>query len=231
MLKRNLRLVLIVIVMLSLASFAPSLSAHAGGGCNLPVRTTAELIRAIEIANIDPCDTVINMSSGVYLFPKTYGVSDRALPQIEDVATSGTLTINGNSAAIVRDKNAMDFGIFKVKPGANVTLNTMFIQDGRHTYGGGIDNAGTLTLNTVVLMHNSTYYWGRSELYAKGAAIYNTGKLTINNSAIRINSSTGSGGGIHNEGLLTLNSTPVEYNKTEIHGGGIYNTRSTARVI
>ena len=61
-------------------------------------------------------------------------------------------------------------------------------------------------------------------LSTDGAGILNAGTLTVSNSTITRNESTGNGGGITNTGTLTLVSTTVSVNNAQQSGGGIYTT-------
>src|SRR5262249_10315484 len=84
--------------------------------------------------------------------------------------------------------------------------------------GGGIYNAGWLTLNSTVITANVAY--------ADGGGIYNFGTLTVTNSTIANNigtSGSSTGGGIFNTGgLATLNDSIVSGN-TSTFSGGIWN--------
>jgi predicted outer membrane repeat protein len=61
-------------------------------------------------------------------------------------------------------------------------------------------------------------------LSTDGAGILNAGTLTVSNSTITRNESTGNGGGITNTGTLTLVNTTVSVNNAQQSGGGIYST-------
>ncbi len=68
---------------------------------------------------------------------------DSALPR-----ATGTLTLNGNGAAIERASEAPDFRLLYVTSTANVTLNGVTLRRGSAAIdGGGIYNEGTLTVN------------------------------------------------------------------------------------
>jgi hypothetical protein len=63
-------------------------------------------------------------------------------------------------------------------------------------------------------------------LSTDGAGILNAGTLTVSNSTITRNESTGNGGGITNTGTLTLAGTTVSVNNAQQSGGGVYSTGS-----
>jgi hypothetical protein len=85
--------------------------------------------------------------------------------------------------------------------------------------GGGIQNAGTLTLNSCTVDSNSDTDGG------EGGGIGNLGTLTITNSAITGNSTDGDGGAIYNDGgtLTVINSTLANNSAGYDDGGGITN--------
>ena len=85
--------------------------------------------------------------------------------------------------------------------------------------GGGVDNAGTLTLRESVLQLNNTTGAGGGG----GLATETGGVSRIVRSAIRRNTTAGSGGGILNAGTTSLFRTLVERNTATVAGGGISN--------
>ncbi len=91
------------------------------------------------------------------------------------------------------------------------------------SYGGAINNSGTLTLTQCVFNKNVIFY--------SGGAINNTGTLTIDQSSFTNNSCYNNGGAILNSGTLTMSNSTVADNRSEItSGGGIANS-GTATVI
>jgi hypothetical protein len=134
---------------------------------------------------------------------------------------AGTTIIDGGGVnRVVRIPNS----------GARVTLSKLTIYNGLWTFGGGIYNNGTLTINSSLIAHNLVHgschhincYGG------DGGGIYNDGTLTINNSTISGNAAhfligPGLGGGIFNDvGTLTINNSTISGNEVEGFGGGIY---------
>jgi hypothetical protein len=139
------------------------------------------------------------------------------------------------------------FRIFTVPAGATVSISGLTISGGAASdFGGGINNAGTLTLSNSTVTGNiadpacwhiaSGCPW--DDLATYGGGIFNgnatgTAILTINNSTISNNQDPGGdGGGIANGGryssgalvrggTVTLNNSTVSGNWAE-SGGGIY---------
>ncbi|WP_193195738.1 choice-of-anchor Q domain-containing protein [Nostoc sp. MG11] len=139
----------------------------------------------------------------------------------DDLIIDGTranwLTVSGNNASRV----------FEISSGITVDIEGLTIANGYNSFvdtgGGGILNAGTLTLNNSNISSNSVDY--------QGGGIYNSGNLTVKNSTISNNNSGGfaGGGGIFNTGTLTLNNSTISgngggYDRYGDGSGGIYNS-------
>jgi len=84
-------------------------------------------------------------------------------------------------------------------------------------YGGGLVNAGQLTITDSVIRSNGTP--GSSQ---GGGGIYNTGSLILQRSVVKSNGA-GGGGGIQNEGAITATCVNFMYNQAN-YGGAILNT-------
>jgi predicted outer membrane repeat protein len=96
-----------------------------------------------------------------------------------------------------------------------LTLIGVRVHDNKAVDGGGIYNAGTLTLDTHSSVDTNTAF--------DGGGIYNAGTLTLSGqSSVHGNTATNKGGGIYNAGTLVLNDAEVYANKA-LDGGGIYN--------
>jgi hypothetical protein len=88
--------------------------------------------------------------------------------------------------------------------------------------GGGIDNAGTLTITNSEVHHNSAY---------SGGGIFNQGTLNIANSEVHHNSALSVGGGISNDqgAPLTITDCDLHHNRAKEGGGiDIYGTLAIA---
>jgi len=184
------------------------------------------------IANAAPGDTIIFATSVTTI-----------------TLTSGQLTISddlnidgGAGVAVERDATSSDFRIFEITAGT-VTFTNLAIRNGLapvEEHGGGIRNAGTLTLSGSIVGDNRS---GNGDGFGRkggdGGGIYNGGTLTVTNSAIQANQAGagdvggsgtggagGDGGGIYNSGMLTLNGSMLESNQagTGGRGGGLAGT-------
>jgi hypothetical protein len=129
--------------------------------------------------------------------------------QLRDLNRSIAIDGPGADLLTVRASSQVYVRIFRVDAGAAVEMSGLTVTDGSAYYlqenGGGIYNAGSLTIRDCKISENyATVY---------GAGIYNVGRLTINYSTIAGNM-TGiggdpRGGGIYNEGAMILRNSTV----------------------
>jgi len=150
----------------------------------------------------------------------------------EGVTIAHDLTLQGAGArqTVIDGSNNTGNSGSVVAVTATVTIAGVTIQGGHATtYGGGIDNAGALTLLDSMVVNNTTAFIG--------GGIFNDSNamLTIENSTIGGNSAaTGAapyGGGIYNTGAMTLTASAASGNNAGGNGGGIYNDGSSATLI
>jgi hypothetical protein len=134
-----------------------------------------------------------------------------------ELALSQSLTIAGPVANPVTISGNHAFRVFDItSSSAIVTLSGLTITQGSAPFaanrGGGIYNAGTLTVSQCSLSGNSATF---------GGGIYNLGTLTVSQSSLSDNSA-GEGGGIRNLGTLMVSQSSLSGNSA-ILGGGILN--------
>jgi hypothetical protein len=175
------------------------------------------LITAIETANANGQTNTIRLAAGTYALTESYGgtlYDDNGLPVI-----TSTLTIRGAGAAttIIKRDAPFDFPFFfrllQVAATGSLTLDRLTLREGIVTSaGGGIYNAGTLTLTDCALITNVAYH-------AHGGGIYNTGTVTLTDCFLTTNSSYG-GSGIYNTGTATLINCSLTANLARSSGGG-----------
>jgi len=135
-----------------------------------------------------------------------------------------TLTIDGSGQSIIVDgANIVDgvsspVQILVVDSGATLNLNQLTIADGNASFGGGVDNFGTLAVT------NSTFS-GNSAVHGGGIFNYRFCTLTVISSTFSGNNAAGGagdGGGISSSGTVTVTNSTFSGN-TASQGGGIYN--------
>jgi CSLREA domain-containing protein len=203
------------------------------------------LREAVSIANQTPGADTITLFPGIFeltIPPESSGENyvedeDNA---ISDLDISDHLTLVGVSVGTTTLASAMQDRVLQVLPGVEVRISDLTITGGdTDNNGGGLANAGSLTLENV---HVSANVAGGYESGGSGGGIYNSGSLTIHTSRIVANSAgasgsgAGSGGGIANDGVLKLYDSLVADNWTtggeSFHiGGGITNGKGGEALI
>ncbi|MBI4748116.1 MAG: putative Ig domain-containing protein [Acidobacteria bacterium] len=155
-----------------------------------------------------------------------------ALPDL-----SASVTLNNSLGEItVNRSSGGNYPIFNVASGIAVTINTLVISNGLGVEGGGIRNAGSLTLTNSMLIGNGTV--GARPVTGGGGGIFNTstGVLTLNRCALVNNTATGqvgnggagSGGGggglggavYNNGGTVSITNTTFSGNQAVGGAGG-----------
>ena len=132
------------------------------------------------------------------------------------------LTIDANQQS--RVFNISNF--YTIKP--TVALAGLIITNGKADSGGGIYHNGTLKVTDCTISDNTVAYWGGG-IYSSGD-FFSSAMLTVTNSTISNNSTTGStasnlgGGGIYGSGensTLTVTNSEIIGNTASSCGGGI----------
>lgn len=136
---------------------------------------------------------------------------------------SGDMVINGpganNLTVNVNSYCSNNNSVFRINFG-NVNISGLTITGGySQGGGGGIYNAGALTLDNSMVISNSG---------GDGAGIFNApgGTLDLTDSTVASNRGSGQGGGIYNAGTATIVNSTVSDN-TALSGGGVYNVFGT----
>ncbi|WP_406698511.1 choice-of-anchor Q domain-containing protein [Singulisphaera sp. Ch08] len=173
---------------------------------------------AIDLANADPAQDTIDFASSA-----TGTITlQSALPAL---STAILLSGPGSSVLTVArsaDPSTPEFRIFDVMAGAEVAISGLTISGGRVSApGGGIANAGTLTVTHSTLSGNSADDVGRD--IGSGGGIANFGTLTVTTSTFSGNSADIIGGGIANlSGTVTVTTSTFSGNSA-YGGGGLFN--------
>jgi ELWxxDGT repeat protein/predicted outer membrane repeat protein len=119
--------------------------------------------------------------------------------------------------------------IFRVEQSVVASIDGLTLRGGRardEAYGGGIYNAGTLTLTRAVVAGNSVQWDGYG---TGGGGIYNAGTLTIADATISNNYAQNDGAGIYsNDGTLSLDNVTFAQNTASDDGAAIYVAYGTA---
>lgn len=184
---------------------------------------------------VDPNDGVLSLREAVQAANATAGadIIDFAPGLAGNINLAGALPdlstnidIQGPGADLltVRRNTGGSYRIFTVVSGATVALRDLSISDGFAQHGGGIFNAGTLTVENSSVSGNVS---GNEEPWSgsDGGGIYNTGTLTVTASTLSANNCGTGGGAIYNSaGTVTVTDCTISGNSAAIiGGGGIYN--------
>lgn len=176
--------------------------------------TAANNAAGADQINIDlPAGSTINLQS--------------ALPAITD-----SVTITAPAAGTTVARNAVAaFRVFEVTSGT-VEFKYLTITGGLAPgdRGGGIKNAGTLTLTSCDIWGNAAPSQGVASGW--GGGVYNTGTLNLRSTTVH-NNQASHGGGIYNDGddgataALDLLDSQIFSNSAAYYGGGIDSYRGT----
>jgi hypothetical protein len=203
-----------------------------------PGRLSAQLSlrEAVNLASVLPGSNSVTFAPGLVSGTVTLNAGPLLLNHNLIIAglRAGPVTVSGNNASRV----------FDVAAGASITLASLIVTNGRvssdtQAQGGGIRNAGNLTLNGCTITNNQVTAGltgtGSEVVLAQGGGIYSTGGLTLtgcivsgnsaNLSAGNLYAGNDNGGGIYNNGgTVGLNSCTVSgnsVNATFTGGAGV----------
>ena len=164
----------------------------------------------IQAAANDPVCHQIDVAAGT--FTESITISRDVIIMGQGPASTTVQAATGPGIATSR--------VVTVNAGTNVTIEGLTIRHGKATpdnSGGGIENAGTLTITSSTISGNAS---------SNGGGIRNGGTLTITTTTISGNTSVnGEGGGIFGSqaSTLTITSSTISGNASGNDGGGIAN--------
>ena len=180
------------------------------------VTTTADsgagsLRIAVALANTNPEADTITFAAG--LGPVTLTTAELLLSDVSATTISGP---SGGTQMVRRSTagSTPDFRIFTIGSSATANLNNLTITNGISTGGGGIDNAGTLTVTNSTVSGNTSNGYG-------GGIGSNGDFLTVTNSTVSGNTSFDYGGGIWSDSTLTVTNSTISGNTASGFGGGV----------
>lgn len=204
-------------------------------GCDDATPGDCSLRGALTDANArsDAEESTIVVPSGNYLLTTVASCAVQTMQfgnvgvNATTLCISGRITIRGqqNAASVVIDGNGTG-RVFLVGSDAPARIESVTIRGGAQLGGslfgggGGINNAGDLTLVDAVVEDN----FARS----KGAGVYSSGTLHVHRSRIVRNTATNGGGGIYSDSFnipvdATITDTTIADNtSTETQGGGVF---------
>ena len=197
-------------------SFYDAVDANPGNGVSDDGTGKSTLRAAVMEANATVGDNVIRLRPGRYTL--SIGGEGEDDAQTGDLDITDNLTIRGAGAEKTTiDAAALD-RVFHVLPGGTLNVSGVTITNGSAEFGGGIFNAGTLTVTESTVQGNSTG--------GTGGGIATEGTTTITQSTLSGNSAVDDGGGFHNTRTAIIINSTVSGNWTTgagSSGGGIFN--------
>jgi hypothetical protein len=161
-------------------------------------------------------------ADGANPVPKTITLGGSQLTITDKVIIQGP-----GKELLAIDANAQS-RVFNIAVGAEATLSNVAMSGGLADYGGGIYNAGNLTITSAIVTSNSTI----DDSCHDGGGIYNLGTLHVIGSTISNNSAKGNesnGGGIYTEGPMSVTDSTISNNDAD-GGGGICNYFATSTI-
>lgn len=184
-------------------------------------------VGTVQLAAVLPSITttiIINGGSGVTVS------GDAAIFTFRAFTITATGNLSLDNITVTNAKEMIGGGLFN-QNGGTVSLTNCIISGNLATSpmsggnGGGIFNAGMMTLaNTVVNVNSAA---------SQGGGILNnsTGVMTLTDSTVSFNDADTAfgigGGGISNSGMLTVNRSTIYGNLTNGNGGGVFNLSGT----
>ncbi|MBI4770972.1 MAG: CSLREA domain-containing protein, partial [Chloroflexi bacterium] len=197
------------------------------------------LREAVEAANTDApfggCpagsgDDTITLPAGAYTLTLAGTPEDANTRGDLDLTSNLTLQGAGASTTIVDGNGStLNDRVFDIIGPVAVTLSNMTIQNGRRSAnGGGIQNAGDLTLTNVTVTGNTAVG------FSFGGGLSSFGSLTATNSTFSGNTADQGGGIYVGNGTAVLSSVTLSGNTatgSSADGGGLYVESSTSATL
>jgi CSLREA domain-containing protein len=205
-------------------STADSHDAHPGNGKCADSAGRCTLRAAVEAAGSEPAGTSVSIKvpAGSYLL--TLGSLDLTGNTISITgAGTGAIAGTGAGSTVIRAKGP--FRTVSVGAAATATLSQVTITGGNagpSGYGGGVFNAGKLTVSLSVISKNTATAGGG--IANAGGTLTVTGSTVSDNTAPEFGGGGIQNGGLHNvPGLVTVTNSTITGNTSGGDGGGILN--------
>lgn len=197
--------------------------ANPGDGVAADASGLVSLRAAIQEANASVGGDTIELPAGTYTLTLIGNGEEAAATGDLDITDGVTLTGAGPDSTVI-DGIGQD-RVFDIASEILVTISAVKIFRGTAILsqedGGGIRNLGQLTLEDVVISHNTASGGGGAiASYGQGST------LTITASRFESNTSNGplGGGAIYNSSAASIQSSVFDRNASSFNGGAIVNT-------
>jgi hypothetical protein len=181
------------------------------------------LRQAVLNANAIAGDDTITFAGSTF----TDGTADTITLTTGGLGISSNVTINGTGANLLTISGNNASRVFNIASGT-VVIGGLTIANGNagSSSGGGILNAGNLSLTNSLVRNNAARF---------GGGIQNIGSLTVDKSTFSQNQATAGGAGIDSEGTLIFTNSTLTDNTTDNgagsgSGGGLQIGSGTATI-
>ncbi len=182
-------------------------------GLCLDAANLCSLRAAIQQANAWPGSDTIVLDGSSY--PLTIAGANEEATLSGDLDITDDTVIEGNGSTI--DASGLGDRIFDIRAGNTVAISYLTLRGGNATNGGGIQNAGQLTLDDVTIDNNHASL--------NGGGLYQTdlnASLEMTRASVINNSTDGSGGGLSlQQGAVKLYFCRINSNLALQNGGGL----------
>ena len=223
----------------------------------LEVRSLPSILTVTDLSDNDPGSlrAMINQAAPGDTINFADGLQGTIMLTSGELAITNSLAIEGPGADQITVNGNNASRVFDISPGAKVTIAGLTISNGRveasstssdvYVFGGGIYNAGTLTLSNCTVSGNTVQADVANSngylmlAYSYGGGLFNNGAASVTDCIFTGDvssysfSSTGStslvfgvghGGAIGNTGQLTLTNSTLDSNKSGGDGAGLYSS-------
>ena len=184
---------------------------------------------AVRLANVSSANAKITFDPRTFTSPQTIMLTGDALaladPSGEEAITTAGLT------AGVTIKATKETRVFVVAPNVVASISGLTITGGDFIRGGGLFNAGNLTLSDCTVTGNRSFF-SNSTYPGNGGGLANYGNATLTDCTISGNTAAKYGGGVFNEGTLSLSGCTISNNSSgAAGGGGVFNAQGPATLL
>jgi hypothetical protein len=187
------------------------------------------LRQAVSLANVADANATITFDPRTFAQAQTITLTADALG-LQDSSGVEAITTAGLAAGVTI-KASNRSRVFVVGTNVVASISGLTITGGDYVRGGGLFNAGNLTLTDCTVTGNTSFYFS-STYPGNGGGLANYGNATLTDCTISGNTAAKYGGGVFNAGTLSLASCTISDNSSGAKGGGgLWNAQSPATLL
>jgi hypothetical protein len=186
----------------------------------------------VGLANSDPnpAGSVIEFDATVFDPHTSHEIDLQATLGLGE--TAGPEVIEGPGAQVVTLNASRTSGAIQVFSGVTAKVSGLTIAEGQANQGGGINNAGKLTVANCTFQNDSATDIGNTGHGSSGGAIYDAKGATLSMTGSTITQCQArAGGGIYVAGgKVTINGLLFQGDRAFQYGGGLFNVGGTVKI-